>query len=56
MKMASEDIVRSAWRHAEVGRNDQPRKQSTPLVCNKEERNSLSGKTFLAPHRGDVML
>jgi hypothetical protein len=52
---ARDDIVRAAWRHAEVGRNAQPSPQSVladsrkltadSLVrSNKSERSSLSGK------------
>jgi hypothetical protein len=41
LNVIGEDRVRTAWRHAEVGRNDQSINASW---CNNVKRNSLSGK------------
>ena len=40
----TEDKVRTAWRHAEVGRNDRPLEARESRESNKIKRNSLSGK------------
>src|SRR5207244_12302347 len=40
----AEDKVRTAWRHAEVGRNDRPPSWRQPGWSNTIKRNSLSGK------------
>ena len=43
-KFVGKDIVRTAWRHAEGGRNVHPLSDLLSQVSNKVERNSLSGK------------